>query len=76
MCVLSLGSCKFGLWLSSWPGFISILSSGSFLNSVIMFQDIVLTFVKITVPALLLVLAFSVAFYMMFFVPSPMFAVC
>ena len=42
---------------------------------IIMFEDIVLTFVKIAIPALLLVLAFSMAFYMMFFVPSPLFAV-
>ena len=42
---------------------------------VIMFEDIVITFIKIAIPALLLVLAFSMAFYMMFFVPSPLFAV-
>ena len=33
VCVLSLGSGKLGLWLSSWPGFISVFSSGSFLSS-------------------------------------------
>ena len=42
---------------------------------IIMFEDIVLTFVKIAIPALLLVLAFSMAFYMMFSVPSILFAV-
>ena len=42
---------------------------------IIMFEGIVITFIKIAIPALLLVLAFSFAFYMMFFVPSPLFAV-
>ena len=42
---------------------------------IIMFEGIVITFVKIAIPALLLVLAFSMAFYMMFFVPGPLFAV-
>ena len=41
----------------------------------IIFEGIVITFLKIAIPALLLVLAFSFAFYMMFFVPSPLFAV-
>ena len=42
---------------------------------IVMFEDIVETFIKITVPAFLLVLAFSMAFYMMFFVPSALFSV-
>ena len=42
---------------------------------IVMFQSIVWTFVRIAIPAFLLVLAFTMSFYMLFFVPNPLYAV-
>lgn len=41
---------------------------------IVMFQSIVWTFVRIAIPAFLLVLAFTMSFYMLFFVPNPLYA--
>ena len=42
---------------------------------IVMFVSIVKTFLWIALPAFLLVLAFAIAFYMTFFIPSALFAV-